>query len=164
MVDDVTELSDAMQRVDDLRRQRATEQIKHTVAPYLTSDPRAFMQKSWSPQTGGGYQDKLPYMPAPAPTRVTPAPEEALRSVAAFRQEMDRRVKAYQGMVDVMTATGVEQQRLNAMRPRLASVGATPQQKVVDERYAAFSQKLADLRADLIEMGLNQDQIDKLSK
>ncbi len=162
MVDDVAELREAMQRVDDLRRQRATEQIKHTVAPYLTRDPRAFMQKSWSPQTGGGYQDKLSYMPTP--TNVTPAPEEALRSVAAFRQELKQRMDAYRGMGDVVTETGIEKQRLDAMRPRLASVKPTPQQKAIDDRYAAFSQKLADLRADLIEMGLNQDQIDKLSK
>jgi len=163
MVDDVTELSDAMQRVDAMRQTRAG--IRGPGPSPGEGMVSSVLRESLVPRMRprlGGMAPGPDYLPAP--TRVTPAPEEALRSVAAFRQEMDRRVKAYQGMGDVMTATGVEQQRLNAMRPRLASVGATPQQKVVDERYAAFSQKLADLRADLIEMGLNQDQIDKLSK
>lgn len=159
MVDDVAELREAMQRVDDLRQARDPMIAQRT--PILPG-AALFLRTPMDQRRGGGYQDKLSYMPTP--TNVTPAPEEALRSVAAFRQELKQRMDAYRGMGDVVTETGIEKQRLDAVRPRLASVKPTPQQKAIDDRYAAFSQKLADLRADLIEMGLTQDQIDKLSK
>lgn len=167
MVDDVAELREAMQRVDDMRQARAGIRVPGpSGGEGLMSG--AFRDVIVGTGLGrmrprlGGLAPGPDYMPAP--TNVTPAPEEALRSVAAFRQELKQRMDAYRGMGDVVTETGIEKQRLDAMRPRLASVKPTQQQKAIDDRYAAFSQKLADLRADLIEMGLTQDQIDKLSK
>lgn len=160
MADTSEQMRDAMQRVDELRLARMGER----------------------PYAGGGYAYKMPTMfrgqPSEQPARfadVKPAPEASLQSVAAFRDEVARRSKEFQEAsrkmsdLDATRLVVEDMRKTEAAPPRMRTVQreATPYEAKLQElawMIRTLKPEMAAARANLVEMGLTDEQIDQLAR
>jgi len=156
-------LTEAMQRVDELRLSRQG----------MASGMRS---------AGGGYAYRMPTMlagkPSEQPARfsdIKPVPEDALKSVAAFRDEVLRRAETLRdvsrkvGDLDATRLVIEDVKKTEQAPPRMRTVqrADTPYETKLRElawMIRTLKPEMAAARANLVEMGLTEEQIDQLAR